>query len=55
MPSVDIIDWSNTKVGSVDLSDTVFGAKVNEAHACMKRCVIIRPASARHGVDPDAA
>ena len=31
MPSVDIIDWSNKKVGSVDLSDIVFGAKVNEA------------------------
>jgi large subunit ribosomal protein L4 len=31
MPSVDIIDWSNKTVGSVDLSDTVFGATVNEA------------------------
>jgi large subunit ribosomal protein L4 len=31
MPSVDIIDWSNTKVGSVDLADAVFGATVNEA------------------------
>jgi large subunit ribosomal protein L4 len=30
MPSVDIIDLKNQKVGSVDLSDTVFGATVNE-------------------------
>jgi len=31
MPSVDIIDLNNTKVGSLDLSDEVFGAEVNEA------------------------
>jgi large subunit ribosomal protein L4 len=31
MPSVDIIDWNNKKVGSVDLADAVFGATVNEA------------------------
>jgi large subunit ribosomal protein L4 len=31
MPSVDVIDWSNKKVGSVDLADAVFGAPVNEA------------------------
>jgi large subunit ribosomal protein L4 len=31
MPSVDVLDLSNTKVGSVDLSDAVFGAPVNEA------------------------
>ena len=31
MPSVDIIDLSNKKVGSVDLADAVFAAKVNEA------------------------
>jgi large subunit ribosomal protein L4 len=31
MPSVDIIDWSNKKVGSLDLADAVFGAPVNEA------------------------
>ena len=30
MPSVDIIDLSNKKVGSVDLSDAVFGAPVNK-------------------------
>ena len=30
MPSVDIIDFSNKKVGTVDLSDAVFGAPVNE-------------------------
>jgi len=30
MPSVDIIDLSNKVVGSLDLSDDVFGAPVNE-------------------------
>jgi large subunit ribosomal protein L4 len=30
MPSVDIIDLNNKKVGTLDLSDEVFGAKVNE-------------------------
>lgn len=31
MPSVDIIDLSNNKVGTLDLADAVFGAPVNEA------------------------
>ena len=31
MPSVDIIDLSNKKVGTVDLADAVFAAPVNEA------------------------
>jgi large subunit ribosomal protein L4 len=31
MPSVDIIDLSNQKVGTLDLADAVFGAPVNEA------------------------
>src|SRR5690349_22086416 len=31
MPSVDIIDLSNKKVGTLDLSDAVFAAPVNEA------------------------
>ena len=31
MPSVDIIDLNNKVVGSIDLSDAVFGAPVNEA------------------------
>ena len=31
MPSVDIIDLSNKKVGTVELSDAVFAAPVNEA------------------------
>jgi large subunit ribosomal protein L4 len=31
MPSVDIIDLNNRKVGTVDLADAVFGAPVNEA------------------------
>ncbi len=30
MPSVDIIDFSNQKVGSIELSDAVFAAPVNE-------------------------
>ena len=30
MPTVDIIDLSNKKVGSIDLSEAVFGAEVNE-------------------------
>jgi large subunit ribosomal protein L4 len=31
MPSVDIIDLTNKKIGTVDLADAVFGAPVNEA------------------------
>jgi len=31
MPSVDVIDLSNTKVGSLDLADAVFAAPVNDA------------------------
>jgi large subunit ribosomal protein L4 len=31
MPSVDVIDWSNQKVGSLELADAVFAAPVNEA------------------------
>jgi large subunit ribosomal protein L4 len=31
MPSVDILDLNNTKVGSLDLADEVFAAPVNEA------------------------
>jgi large subunit ribosomal protein L4 len=31
MPSVDIIDLNNTKVGTIELSDAVFAAPVNEA------------------------
>jgi large subunit ribosomal protein L4 len=31
MPTVDILDLNNTKVGSLDLADAVFGAPVNEA------------------------
>jgi len=31
MPSVDIIDLSNNKVGTLDLADAVFAAPVNEA------------------------
>ncbi len=31
MPSVDILDLNNTAVGSIELSDAVFGAEVNEA------------------------
>jgi large subunit ribosomal protein L4 len=31
MPSVDIFDLNNAPVGSIELSDAVFGAQVNEA------------------------
>src|SRR5689334_25043566 len=31
MPSVDVIDLSNNKVGTIDLADAVFAAPVNEA------------------------
>src|SRR5258708_33077105 len=31
MPSVDIIDLNNQKVGTMELSDAVFAAPVNEA------------------------
>lgn len=31
MPSVDVFDLRNQVVGSIDLSDSVFGAEVNEA------------------------
>jgi large subunit ribosomal protein L4 len=31
MPSVDVIDLNNNKVGTLDLADAVFGAPVNEA------------------------
>jgi len=31
MPTVDILDLNNQKVGSLDLADDVFGAEVNEA------------------------
>ena len=30
MPSVDVLDLQNNKVGTVDLNDSVFGAAVNE-------------------------
>jgi large subunit ribosomal protein L4 len=31
MPTVDIVDLNNEKVGSLDLADEVFGAEVNQA------------------------
>ncbi len=31
MPSVNVIDLNNATVGSIELSDVVFGAEVNEA------------------------
>ena len=30
MPTVEVIDLKNNKVGSLDLSDAVFGATVND-------------------------
>ena len=31
MPTVDVVDLNNQKVGELDLADEVFGAEVNEA------------------------
>jgi len=31
MPTVDVVDLNNQKVGEVELADSVFGAKVNES------------------------
>src|SRR3954468_4430587 len=31
MPTVDVIDLNNSKVGEIELADAVFGAEVNEA------------------------
>jgi len=31
MPTVDVVDLNNEKVGEVELADEVFGAEVNEA------------------------
>jgi large subunit ribosomal protein L4 len=31
MPTVDVVDLSNQKVGEVDLADAVFGAEINKA------------------------
>ena len=31
MPTVDVVDLTNTKVGELELADEVFGAEVNEA------------------------
>jgi large subunit ribosomal protein L4 len=31
MPTVDVVDWNNQKVGEVELADEVFAADVNEA------------------------
>ena len=31
MPTVDVVDWNNKKVGEVELADEVFAAEVNEA------------------------
>ncbi len=31
MPTIDVLDLNNTKVGTMELADAVFGAEVNEA------------------------
>ena len=31
MPTVDVVDWNNQKVGEIELAEDVFGAEVNEA------------------------
>jgi large subunit ribosomal protein L4 len=45
MPTVDVVDLNNQKVGELELADEVFGAEVNE-RCCTKRSGIIRRASA---------
>src|SRR3954463_1764003 len=47
MPNVDVFNLSNEKVGSVDLSDAVFGAEVNEA--LLYEAIRWQNASARGG------
>jgi large subunit ribosomal protein L4 len=47
MPSVDVIDMNNNKVGTLDLADAVFGAPVNEA--LLYEAVRHHLASARRG------
>ena len=47
MPAVDVIDLNNNKVGTVDLSDDVFSAPVNEA--LLYEAVRHHLASARSG------
>ena len=47
MPSVDVYNLSNQKVGSVDLADAVFGAEVNEA--LLYEAIRWQNASARSG------
>ncbi len=47
MPSVDVIDLSNTKVGTLDLNDAVFGAPVNQA--LLYEAVRHQQAAARRG------
>src|SRR5579871_4277967 len=31
MPTIDVVDWNNQKVGELELADSVFAAEVNEA------------------------
>src|SRR6516162_5258861 len=47
MPSVDVIDLNNQRVGTLDLADAVFGAPVNEA--LLYEAVRHHLASARRG------
>lgn len=47
MPSVNVIDLNNATVGSIELSDAVFGAEVNEA--LLYEAVRQHTASARSG------
>ena len=57
MPSVDVIDLNNKKVGTIDLADEVFGA-AGERRPCSMRAVRHSPgesAPARHGENQDAA
>ena len=55
MPSVDIIDLNNKVVGSIELSDAVFGAPVNEALLVRSGPASSGGHAARNGFDQDAA
>ena len=54
MPSVDIVDLNNEKVGSLELADEVFGAEVNEALLYEAVRHYQAGDAARHAQDQDA-
>ena len=46
MPTVDVVDLNNQKVGEVELADDVFGAEVNEVAAVRSGAAVSRRACA---------